>query len=174
MSRVRTVNVKKQALVPASGVENPDSGLVMRKTYGRFLKVADLDTAGTWESLKIRSLSEITSQEARPRDMQNVKFYAAEAEGYLEIPQSGVWRFSTDSDQLWIDGELVVNNDGLVKRYSRNDGEIALEAGLHPVKIIFLSNVAGGWTTARNDGSVKMKISSNEDFSDVEPEQLFN
>lgn len=174
MSRVRTVNVKKQALVPASGVENPDSGLVMRKTYGRFLKVADLDTAGTWESLKIRSLSEITSQEARPRDMQNVKFYAAEAEGYLEIPQSGVWRFSTDSDQLWIDGELVVNNDGLVKRYSRNDGEIALEAGLHPVKILFLSNVAGGWTTARNDGSVKMKISSDEDFSDVEPEQLFN
>lgn len=80
------------------------------------------------------------------------------------VPRDGVYRFSTDNDQLWIDGKLVVDNDGEVKRYSRHDTEIALKAGLHPVRIIFLSNVGGGWTTARNNASVTMRGPGDDTF----------
>lgn len=173
MSMVRTVNVRKQKILPPVAVHVKENGLRMRKTYGDFIRVEDLAQASDWESIDIDDLRALASQETYPRDMRGAKFYAAEAEGYVNIPKSGVWRFSTDNDQLWIDGRVVVDNNGLVKRYSRNDSEIALEKGLHRIKVVFISNAHGGWTSVRNKGEVNMRLSTDSEFHRLKSRDLF-
>lgn len=170
MSKVRTIEIRKQDMLPATSVDGLVPGLDLHITYGEFSTVSEFRNApegARRKTVTIRELKEIPLQEEWRRDMQNIVFYGAEAAGYMMVPRDGVYRFSTDNDQLWIDGKLVVDNDGEVKRYSRHDTEIALKAGLHPVRIIFLSNVGGGWTTARNNASVTVKGPGDVDFHSV-------
>lgn len=173
MSPVRTVTVTKEQPAPAAAPAGLQPGLTLRKTYGRFTRVADLEKAGDWETVEISALNEITSQEERPRDMQDVKFYGAVATGWFSVPKTGVWRFSTVNDQLWIDGRLLIDNDGTVRRHSTADAETALEKGLHEIKIVFLSNVSGGWTSSRNNGSVEMMFRPDGSWRRIKPDALF-
>ncbi len=75
-------------------------------------------------------------------------------EGYLRIPTSGVWKLSSESDdgsRLWVDGVLLVENDGLHGMVDRT-GEIALEAGLHRVRVEFFENGGGAGLVVRWEG----------------------
>ncbi|HEX9795054.1 MAG TPA: PA14 domain-containing protein [Planctomycetota bacterium] len=66
-------------------------------------------------------------------------------EGLVAIPQSGTWRFSTTSDdgsRLWIDGVLVVNNDGTHAMQERS-GEVELAAGTHAI-VVTMFEYSGG------------------------------
>lgn len=66
-------------------------------------------------------------------------------EGYIDIPVKGIYRFYTHSDdgsQLFIDGRLVVDNDG-GHSARRREGKIALEAGLHPIKLYYFEDYMG-------------------------------
>ncbi len=82
-------------------------------------------------------------------------------EGHLQIPSTGLWRLSIESDdgsRLSIDGQTVVDNDGLHGMVDRT-GEIALEAGLHRVRIEFFENGGGAGCIARWEGpGVSRKI----------------
>lgn len=44
--------------------------------------------------------------------MRGVKQYAAIATGYVNIPEDGVYYISSDLEEVWIDGKLMVNNGG--------------------------------------------------------------
>ena len=81
-------------------------------------------------------------------------YVAARFEGWLRIPQSGVWNLSTESDdgsRLFIDGQLLVNNDGLHGMVDRT-GSVALEAGLHAVVVEFFENGGGAGEIVRWEG----------------------
>lgn len=174
MSMVRTVNVKKESLSPAVSVNKVENGLVMRKAYGHFLRVEDLADVTQWETLYIDDFHTMATQEKYTRDMVDARFYACEAEGYIKIDKSGVYRFSTENDRLWIDGRLVVDNNDVVKRYSRNDSEMALEKGLHRIKVVFTSNAEGGWVTGRyNSGDVNIRLAGEKRFQRIKAENLF-
>ena len=65
--------------------------------------------------------------------------------GFLDIPITGIWGFETRSDDgsaLYIDGVRVVNNDGSHSEVSAY-GEIPLEKGLHPFKILYFEDYEG-------------------------------
>ena len=68
----------------------------------------------------------------------------AQATGYVEIPEDGVYYFSSNNDEVWIDGKLLINNGGEVKRFSRKDASVALAKGLHEIKVVFCSHIIGG------------------------------
>lgn len=60
-------------------------------------------------------------------------------EGFVRVPATGLVAFFTESDdgsRLWIGGRPVVENDGLHGMEERR-GEIALGAGLHPIRVEF-------------------------------------
>jgi len=60
------------------------------------------------------------------------------------VPATGVWTFHLTSDDgsvLRIDGDLVVDNDGLHSATTRS-GRVALERGLHRIEVGFFE--AGG------------------------------
>ena len=63
--------------------------------------------------------------------------YAFNYTGYLQVPSSGLYAFTLNSDagsKLYIDGQLVVNNDGL---HSPTDlsGWVGLQAGYHALNV---------------------------------------
>ncbi len=65
--------------------------------------------------------------------------YGAEFTGQLTIETAGSWRLSTESDdgsRLWIDDELVVDNDGL-HGMRRRSGTVSLDAGTHTLTVQF-------------------------------------
>jgi hypothetical protein len=74
--------------------------------------------------------------------------------GWISILTTGTWTFFTESDdgsKLFIDGTLVVNNDGPHGMVERA-GEVSLEAGLHLFRYDFFENFGGAGAIARWQG----------------------
>lgn len=175
MSPVRVITIEKQSLAPAIEVANPKPGLKMTKTYGYYLNVDGLSDAEIWQTITIQSLREITNQEKVDWgiSIRDFKPYAAIATGYIEIPEDGVYYFSSDNEEVWIDNKLLINNRGEVKRFSRNDKSVALAKGLHEIKIVYLGHIIGGWPTIWSDGSVSIRKEDAEQFTKVSSDMLF-
>jgi hypothetical protein len=69
--------------------------------------------------------------------------YAADFTGYVTVDASGVWTFTTESDDgsmMYIDGALVVTNDGYHSMRKRS-GTIALTEGTHEIRVQYFE----GW-----------------------------
>ena len=65
--------------------------------------------------------------------------------GYIQVPATDVYAFSIDSDdgtRLRIGGKDVVVNDGVHGATSAR-GEIALQAGWHPIELIYFQGTGG-------------------------------
>jgi len=167
MSPVRTITVEKQSLSPAVQLENPQPGLNLQTTQGSFLKMSDIEANADWTSSKIMSLREIPSQKI------NDGHYAAIATGYVDIPADGVYYFSSELEEVWIDGKRLIDNGGEVKRYSRRDCSVALAKGLHELKAVFLGHIIGGWPSGWNDGSIRIRKSDSARFERIRPNNLF-
>ncbi|MDT3369384.1 MAG: family 20 glycosylhydrolase [Bacteroidota bacterium] len=172
MSPVRTITVEKQTLAPAKEVAATKPGLKMKVTYGYFLESSKLESVTDWKESTIKDLFEIRSVEKTDESMRNVKQYAAVASGYVNIPEDGVYIFSSDNEEVWIDGKLLINNGGEVKRFSRHDNSVALAKGLHEIKVVFLGHIIGGWPSNWNDGSVKIRKAGAEKFEAITPAML--
>ena len=173
MSPTRTITVEKQALSPAKKVAEKNQGLNMKMTYGYYLNSAELAKATDWKEMTIKSTFDIRNQEPTWENMRGVKYYSAIATGYVEIPEDGVYYFSSNNDEVWIDGKLLIDNGGEVKRFSRKDASMALSKGLHELKVVFCSHIIGGWPSAWDDASIKIRKTDAEKFTDIKPEQLF-
>lgn len=172
MSKTRTITVEKQALAPAKEVAKTTPGLEMQVTDGMFLESSKLADVKEWKKLAIKDLRQLTNQVPAPESMRGVKQYAAIATGYVNIPEDGVYYISSDNEEVWIDGKLLINNGGEVKRFSRHDTSVALAAGLHEIKVVFLGHIIGGWPSNWNDGSVKLRKEGAEKFTRITPEML--
>lgn len=62
--------------------------------------------------------------------------------GFVQMPRDNVYRLAITSDdgsRLWIDGKLIVDNDGLHTPQTK-DGTIALAAGLHSIAVGYFNN----------------------------------
>ena len=79
--------------------------------------------------------------------------------GDFEVEEGGAYRFEIGSDDgalLYIDGELVVDNDG-VHAFRREDGSIELDPGSHSIELLYIENTgqAGltlSWSGPDTDG----------------------
>lgn len=172
MSPVRTITVEKQALAPAKEVAKTTPGLKMDVTYGYFLEPAQLAEAKEWKSSTIKDLSELTRVEKTDESMRGVKQYAAIATGYVNIPEDGVYYISSDNEEVWIDGKLLINNAGEVKRFSRHDSSVALGKGLHEIKTTFLGHIIGGWPSNWNNGGISLRKADAEKFTPITADML--
>ncbi len=173
MSPIRTIQIEKQSLAPAKEVAQTTPGLNMEVTDGMYLNVKELEAAKkeTKKSV-IKDLKEIRSVVETSESMRGVNQYAAVATGYVNIPEDGVYFISSDLEEVWIDGKLLVNNGGEVKRFSRHDNSVALAKGLHEIKAVFLGHIIGGWPSNWNDGSIKLRKSDAAEFTAITPEML--
>lgn len=170
MSPVRTITVEKQAFAPAKEAQTK-SGLAMQYTYGTFSTAADLEKISDWKTKTIKELKELSIEKA-DESLRGTKPFAAIASGYVNIPEDGVYVFSSDNEQVWIDGKLLIDNGGEVKRFSRHDNSAALAKGLHEIKVVFIGQVMGGWPTYWNSGSITMRKSDEKQSTPITAEML--
>lgn len=174
LSPVRTIQVEKQSLSPALTVEGAMQGLKMDVTYGTYLNKSELEKSGNkpTASKVIKELKEITSFEKSSESMRGMKQYAAVAEGYLNIPEDGVYYVSSELEEVWIDGQLVIDNNGEVKKFSRRDKSMALAKGLHQVKVVFLGHIIGGWPSNWSEAQIRLRKSDAAEFTTVTGDML--
>lgn len=174
MSTVRTIQVEKQALAPAKEVAKTAPGLNMQIFDGMFLNMQDFEKANLQPKATkvIKKTRELTSQVPAPESMRGVKQYAAIATGYVNIPEDGVYYLSSDLEEVWIDGKLMISNGGETKRFSRHDTSIALAKGLHEIKAVFLGHIVGGWPSNWNDGSISLRKADQKEFKAISEDML--
>lgn len=174
LSRTRTILVDKQELAPAKQVTQTTPGLNMQVTDGYYLNTRLLKDAmaPVKETKVISETRELTSYVKTDESMRGVNQYAAVATGYVNIPEDGVYYFSSDLEEVWIDGKLLINNANEVKRFSRNDNSVALAKGLHEIKAVFLGHIIGGWPSNWNDGSINIRKSDAEKFTKIDGKML--
>ena len=68
--------------------------------------------------------------------------FALQFQGYLKVSNSGSHKFklgSDDGSQLYIDGKLVVNNDGL-HPYATKENSLYMKAGYHKILVNYYEN----------------------------------
>lgn len=168
LSPVRTITVSKQAPAKATAPAEAWKGLKARRTDGRFMDLADIAADAVWTLVPIGSLRDLGTLEKFDKNMpDSLKFFAAEAEGWFSVPKTGVYRFNSDTDLVLIDDEVAIDNRGEVKRYSRRDCELALEQGLHKVKVVYIYNVVGGWNSLRYKPDVLVRRDGEEKFKSI-------
>ena len=155
---VRTIHINKMAPLPVVPESEWFSGIKARRTDGKFLSIDDLQGREWREVDGMSRLRDLVTLEPYDRNLpDSTRFYAAEAECCFIVKQTGVYRFSSDSDAVYIDGKLIIDNSHeQVKRYSRYDHELVLEAGVHKAKAVFIFNVKGGWNNLRNKTDIMM------------------
>ena len=115
------------------------AGLQLRRMKGNYLKVNQLELADAeWQDCgTVENLNKMkVSQPDDAATLRGANNYAAIAEGYINIPEDGVYYLSSRMEQVWIDNKLVINNEGAVKAGTNSDNSVALAKGLHPVKFV--------------------------------------
>lgn len=174
LSPVRTIQVEKQTLAPAKEVAKTTPGLNMQVFDGMYLNVEALKSANVQPKTTkvIRETKELREQVQTSESMRGVKQYAAVAEGYVNIPEDGVYYISSDLEEVWIDGKLLINNGGEVKRFSRHDNSVALAKGLHEIKAVFLGHIIGGWPSNWNNGSINLRKADADKFTKIDGKML--
>ena len=158
MSPVRDIEVKKSNYLPAQEVGRTLlSGLNLSVYKGTYLSPYQLPQTPDYTK-EIADLRPIRTQTRVPGNVRNVENYAAIAEGFVNIDQDGVYEFSSNNSQVWIDGQLLIDNSQMpCPRYSPNNAEIALAKGLHRFKVTFVGGIFEGWPTYWDDASVKLR-----------------
>lgn len=136
-SRLREEVYTKVVPTPAQVVPNAEDGLQTRYFEGNWSKLPDFDAL---EPVRETVEPVISLRPADREDEIGLVF-----EGYVEAPESGVYTFfltSDDGSKLFINGEQVINNDGL---HGTNEeaGQVALEEGLHAFKVTFFERSSG-------------------------------
>jgi S1-C subfamily serine protease len=137
-----------KAGLPAEGRER---GLRYRMYRGRFTRCPDFDrltpaAEGTVARLKLGEIAGLPDDE-----------YALVLEGYVDIPETGVWALAVGSDdgsRLYVHSDLLVANDG-PHPMQWSSGRLRLGKGLHPIRIEYFEATGDAdiQVTLAQDGS---------------------
>ena len=166
MGIMRIIQIDKENYLPSVPEKEIYSGIKAEYYKGINRKINDLVGKQPIETEHI-----LLPQDAKHRIMGYVDFksdslYSTVLNGYIDIPQNGIYYFSTTSE-LWLQGELFISNSnltGIARRFSLNDKSIALAKGLHPFKLIRLGANFGGWPTQWDSLSISIRKSDESEF----------
>ncbi|MBN2684072.1 MAG: cellulase family glycosylhydrolase [Pontiellaceae bacterium] len=94
-------------------------------------------------------------------------------DGFIHIPTNGTYTFSTSSDdgsKLYIDLAEVVDNDGL-HGMGEVSGAVGLNAGMHPIKVVYFERDQGQGLEVRWEGPgiAKTLIPNDVLYRDITP-----
>ena len=144
---------------PAMKVSVQKHGVAYTYYEGKCKRVADIPSC---RKVKEGTLKNISIKEAPIAD-----HFAYEFRTLVNIPERGVYRFYTFSDDgsvLYIDGQPVVDNDG-GHSGRRAEGKIALEKGLHELHLLYFEDYMGQ--------ELEIGYSSRNILETTLPEEIF-
>lgn len=106
-----------------------EPGLLYRYIHGNFRMVNDFQSVAPEKSGIIPVFS------IKPREKE--QYFAFDYDGFIKIPEDGLYTIyltTNDGGRLYIDGYLLINNDGL-HPLTEIYKPVALKAGLHPISV---------------------------------------
>ncbi len=164
MSRVRTITYQKQDFAPAVELNEAElqEGLNTETTYGSYQTAKDLEAVKTWEKGAVSTIQNIMRDNPKRKQMARV------AEGYFKLPEDAVYFFSSNYDEVWIDGVKLIDNAGEVKKFSRHDRSKALKKGLHTIKIVYIDAIQGGFPSVWDNGVVELRAKNEAKFHAID------
>ncbi|GHT38665.1 metallophosphatase [Bacteroidia bacterium] len=118
--------------LPAAAVNPTIQGANYTYYEGKFESVDELDKATPLESGTTKNIG---------IDDTDKRDFAYEYRACIKVPEKAVYYFFTNSDdgsKLFIDGKLVVDNDGS-HSMKRINGYVPLEAGFHDFKLRYIA-----------------------------------
>ncbi len=160
-SSTLSIMATKAQLKPALKMQPAMKGTAFQYFEGKFEKVSDIGKTSLVDS---GIMPEPSIKEARQADHFGYIF-----SGVIVVPEDGVYAFQTRSDDgsmLYIDGELVVNNDGSHAAISAT-GMIALSKGCHSYKLLYFEDYEGEFF------SWNWKLPSSKEFGPIPTSALF-
>ncbi len=147
-SETASLPVRKVSLQKAIEVASPESGL----RYYYYENEEDMSELPDLQSLDPDS--EGIAKQCNLKFIEKESGYILLFDGYIKIPVNGIYTFypsSDDGSKLYIDNELVVDNDflhGMVEK----EGRMALKAGYHAFRLEFFQNQGGQGLEVRYAG----------------------
>ncbi len=146
VSPISSMTFTRVAPLPAADVSGLQPGLTMDEYRGNWETVPDF--AGMTPKA-----STVAAELGFPQEAgKPVEGVARRYSGYVSAPEDGVYQFqltSDDGSRLWIDGELVVDNDGLHSSQAKT-GAIALAKGWHRFQL--------GWFNGTGDAALDLQM----------------
>lgn len=136
-SGLSSLDEETMKFLPAKNVNPKKHGVEYSYYEGKF-KHTDQIASGT--KLKEGTMKNISIMEAPVED-----HFAYDFRTLMNISEKGVYRFQTfcdDGSKLFIDGQLVVDNDG-GHSARRTGGKVALEAGFHELRVLYFEDYMG-------------------------------
>ena len=168
LSPSRSIRVERQSLKPAAEPAAVDSGVVMRVAEGLFLTDDQIAGATFGADTVVRYFRRGYGAGTKTAPESLVVY-----EGFVELPEDGVYGFTTDMEELWIDGERIVKNgQEAASRHLRHKTTRALAAGKHAFRLVFNNMVRHGWPDVWNDISFFVKSPSGTAYERVKASQL--
>jgi len=139
---------------PAVDVSNPVNGISYSYYEGDWNRLPDFN------KLKPVKSGHLSNFNLSPKNQ--TEHFGFMYEGYILIPEDGVYSFYTDSDdgsRLYIDNELVVDNDGLHGLHEE-EGVIPLAKGFHSIRVTFFEKTGGDdlFVSFRGRGVPKQRV----------------
>jgi len=156
MSRVVEGVFKKAVFAEPTILENPKNGLLFNYYEGEFSSA---------ETISGNAVESGVVENVKLNDNYKDNFFAVQFSGFVNIPEDGIYTFSTNSDDgsvLYINNSLVVDNDGFHYGETRY-GTIALKKGYHAFNVAFFQGQYGGYITVavKSDKMEEMEIPAN-------------
>jgi len=155
-SEESTAEVDVPDLVPDVH-KNVSPGLLAEYYEGKWKTLPDFD------SLKVRQKEVVSSISLMPDKSFND--YAIRFSGYINVPEDGFYTFYSKSDDgstVYINDIKVVDNDGIHNPREKS-GVIALQEGLHPIRVEFFQGKEGQFLTLMWDTPLSGKGRITED-----------
>ena len=165
---------KYDGYVQGKEMKDLKSGLKMNLNWGNYFNPYTIPAQHDINGKVVDKIEAIRSMTPVPGNVRNVKNYAATVEGYFYVAENGIYEFSTNNNQLWINEEITVDNSHeSVPRFSPNNAQLALGKGYHKIKVVFLGGIFGGWPTYWDNGTVRFKKDGGK-WQSISAQQLFH
>lgn len=137
-SGLSSIDEESMEYLPAKNIKVKQQGVSY--TYYEGTRFKSTDQIKSTKPIKTGILNNISITPATAQDSMAFTYKT-----WIKVPEKGVYRFYTYSDdgsRLFIDGKLVVDNDGS-HSMRRKDGKIALEAGFHELDVLYYEDYMG-------------------------------
>ncbi len=160
-SGVLTVRAERAEFLRPVAVAAPKQGVAYRYYEGAFSRTADI--------VRGRLAGRGTMPEPSIASAPQPDHFGYVFEGWIRIPQRGVWSFCTRSDDgsvLYIGDRKVVDNDGSHAAVTAT-GRVALDEGMYPFRLLYFEDYEG------EEFSWGWKAPDSDSFAPVPAERLF-
>jgi alpha-L-fucosidase len=128
-----------QKVAPAAsvGISSPITGLNYSVYEGEWSKLPDFN--------RLQPTSSGVSKGIDISSKKGTEKYGFVFDGFIQVPADGIYNFyisSDDGSELFIDGNILIDNDGLHGMVDKNQ-QTPLAKGFHNIKILFFQKSGG-------------------------------